>query len=182
MNGLFWFISIGLANFFLIFLRMGRMCLQQSRLWRVSRRYHSAWKTLSTSSTRVKNLRLNMEEGHGSQHYSVSLKKSQCSKSIAWRKEVGAVEREKGKGSWAFDWIISRMYWNNKLGLYQGNLITYKKVWLLKNINWKDRFPKAGDKLIQRSQDLWWLLPKLLHKIRVHLLERKCLHQNIPLI
>lgn len=140
MKGLFWFISIGLANFFLIFLRMGRMCLQQSRLWRVSRRYHSAWKTLSTSSTRVKNLRLNMEEGHGSQHYSVSLKKSQCSKSIAWRKEVGAVEREKGKGSWAFDWIISRMYWNNKLGLYQGNLITYKKVWLLKNINWKEKY------------------------------------------
>ena len=53
---------------------------------------------------------------------------------------------------------------------------------LLKNINWKDRFPKAGEKLIPQSQDLCWLLPKLLHKIRVSLLERKCLPQNIPLI
>lgn len=119
---------------------MGRMWLQQSRLWRVSRRYHSARRTLTTRSTGVKNLHFNMEEGHGSQHYSVSLKKSQWSKSIAWRKEVRAVEREKRKGSWAFDWIINRMCWNNKLGSYQGNLITYKKSLIIKKYQLKRKY------------------------------------------
>lgn len=54
LEGLLWFISIGLANFLLISVRVWRMCLQQNRLWEVSRRYHTGGNKLNTKSIRVK--------------------------------------------------------------------------------------------------------------------------------